>query len=1147
MHNGRFPTRILTLFLALSFALPSRPAMALRQTGVEESEPVKKELISALAGAEEQGKQSRDFLPKLTRRQALAVITGMATFTGYTVLSRQTPRPYDPRYFLSLRQIPERWRILFDTRPGVPKVPYFDVTEHFAFWTETNSGVTHSDGFDLQGRLLGTADRPHALSDKQQILDPRTGERIGFYRTSVFRGVESGISLYDRYGRIYVEGTLNPFDRNNRPLPGAEGTPLPRDRRRGDPKPLFEIVSRDPQTRAPTAVHLIGYIRPHGNRHSILLDSLRRPMAQLEPVGTVVGRQNPQTLETPILALTSLQSLNQRFFGSRPSPPLLAELDRALERFRPDHPRGRIAKLLLAHRRVQMQVLLGRRQVRIDPEEAGRVLRELLEQQATLPDRLEAGNPQSIRLMWRVLANSHPWYAVAVEAARDLGWQEDPALLAYALSQLQQTWISAQPDGGRRRAADGTFDRMTSQRLRDLLEFNSLRTLEEVNGFFRQNYRYRSILPTIPFSAVSPWDEVLHDSFAPISFMDSLASDSISKFQWLLLQASVLERAGYQTKMVSLAPRMDPLVVNEETKHFSREWILLVRDKADVQRWFGVGSREDLRVLGREPLRNGMVQLTQREMEDFLQRSPQNVLFQMTPLPTTAWDARVTLEAHEQAVQASLPANGPSFSPEPVGGLLGWNRQAASRLFDPLRRTLEAEWVDAMVQRFDQIALELGIRVQADADLPPEELSLHKASLALAIGLIPRKFLEGIRVVRLARALSAEYDHIQVVDGVEIRIPGNHPASGFYAPHSREVATISGVQTPVHEFAHHWDLFVTTARQAWYGNLSLLYYGISWERDREDRSWRRRPGQVQLQNFFESTHALVNEREDIAEAAEYYVFGGRSFRQAAQRGMDNSRDFTLAAKYLFVKYLMFLDRDGRSIVHELGPGERDLTFETVLESMDRIGMGAPLPPEIQRLRNLISEMQRIWTEQRRTRRFVQNEATANPVHAAGAEEQGVGSRMPEWLGSVTTPEEFFDSIYRVHDLAIMTERIAVLVQPELVGKPGEHAGSAAVRLMSLEGSLHSLFGWSDQIKLRVDPWSEQAERTYLSQGYRVVRVIRDGEDHMRDPIPEELMLLALSQAVASGQERFAINVTHYLKLRGLTFEEIRSQLTDLYA
>ncbi len=170
-------------------------------------------------------------------------------------------------------------------------------------------------------------------------------------------------------------------------------------------------------------------------------------------------------------------------------------------------------------------------------------------------------------------------------------------------------------------------------------------------------------------------------------------------------------------------------------------------------------------------------------------------------------------------------------------------------------------------------------------------------------------------------------------------------------------------------------------------------------------------------------------------------------------------------------------------------------------------------------------------------------------YQAGAEEGvGLAERMPEWLRSVMTPEEFLESVYRVHDPAIMTERVAVLVQPELLAKPGENLSDAAVRLMSLEGNLRSVFEWPDQVKLRIDPWSEQTEQHYRQQGYRVVRMVRDDKDQMRDPIPQELMLLALSQAVASGQERFAVNVTHdYLKLRGLKLKEIRDQLTNLYA
>lgn len=168
-------------------------------------------------------------------------------------------------------------------------------------------------------------------------------------------------------------------------------------------------------------------------------------------------------------------------------------------------------------------------------------------------------------------------------------------------------------------------------------------------------------------------------------------------------------------------------------------------------------------------------------------------------------------------------------------------------------------------------------------------------------------------------------------------------------------------------------------------------------------------------------------------------------------------------------------------------------------------------------------------------------------YSAGLEEKPLAERMPEWLRLVTPPKKFLESVYRVHDPAIMTERVAVLVQPELLATPGEDLRDASVRLMSMEETLRSVFGWSDQIALRLDPWSEETGEYYQQQGYRVVRIVRDEKDQMRDPIPQELMLLALSQAVASGQELFAINVTHYLALRGLTFEQVQTQLTDLYA
>ncbi|MBI3616423.1 MAG: hypothetical protein HY211_07905 [Candidatus Omnitrophica bacterium] len=185
-----------------------------------------------------------------------------------------------------------------------------------------------------------------------------------------------------------------------------------------------------------------------------------------------------------------------------------------------------------------------------------------------------------------------------------------------------------------------------------------------------------------------------------------------------------------------------------------------------------------------------------------------------------------------------------------------------------------------------------------------------------------------------------------------------------------------------------------------------------------------------------------------------------------------------------------------------------------------------------------------------TLRQVAQELASGNASSAGLEEQeGLRGRMPEWLESVMTPEELAESVHRVHDPAIMTDRVAILIKPELL-PPGwmpKDPSEPPLELWEMAGNLRGVFAWPEEVMLQIDPWSEKTETAYRERGYRIVRITRDGEDRMRDPIPKELMLLVLSRAVASGSEIFAVNVTHYLRLRGLNADEMRAGLTELYA
>ncbi|MBI3318582.1 MAG: ATP-binding protein [Candidatus Omnitrophica bacterium] len=167
--------------------------------------------------------------------------------------------------------------------------------------------------------------------------------------------------------------------------------------------------------------------------------------------------------------------------------------------------------------------------------------------------------------------------------------------------------------------------------------------------------------------------------------------------------------------------------------------------------------------------------------------------------------------------------------------------------------------------------------------------------------------------------------------------------------------------------------------------------------------------------------------------------------------------------------------------------------------------------------------------------------------AAGLEE--LERRMPAWMREVMTPEEWMESIHRVHEIPPLYEGVAVLMDRPLLAREDADPEILASRLVRIKRDLRSVASWSDATPVRVSVWSQPLEEAYRAHGFRVVRIRRDGRDPMRDPIPPELLLLAVVRAVASGEEFFAVNVAaDYLRLRGVvTYREIWNTLTDLFA
>src|SRR5207302_2434088 len=131
-------------------------------------------------------------------------------------------------------------------------------------------------------------------------------------------------------------------------------------------------------------------------------------------------------------------------------------------------------------------------------------------------------------------------------------------------------------------------------------------------------------------------------------------------------------------------------------------------------------------------------------------------------------------------------------------------------------------------------------------------------------------------------------------------------AGGTAAPKTIDLA--GGLAEAVHELMHHYEERFLDGTLPRLKGLTERYYEISWVRQPSGQ-WKERDATVQMAHFFSQQHALDNPREDLATAAENYVTNATAFRSDARAGMARG-DFVLAAKYVFLKYLPFLDKGG---------------------------------------------------------------------------------------------------------------------------------------------------------------------------------------------------------------------------------------------
>ncbi|MDO8730205.1 MAG: hypothetical protein Q7J69_03345 [Candidatus Omnitrophota bacterium] len=937
--------------------------------------------VGSSAGMEEPVSQRSG---KLSRRRWLAGVA--AAGLGAWWLTREPEER-----FLEPEEVPAPWKQLFEPKEGAKPLPFLG-EDYFRFQISSRHLDAGYRAFDRDGKELGSTDAT-TRGDYQRIVDPRTGATLGYYRMPVqwsgLFGIERFV-LSDSSGGDLMTVSVYPYTQGGTMTKGVppewvEGVPSewrnPERLKTETERPIYRVF--EDEKHQVTRVEMIGYVETTPDRPGRLLDVAKRPIARLEPVQIIYAGQNPQTFQPLDTALASRPG-NNRYFTEAPSEKLAQELSTALRRFQPATAEGKSAKLQLAHRWVQLQVLLGKRTVAVDSKKAQETGEALVKRSTAELEDFE--NPEVRRLLWDAVANFHPWFAMAREAVRHLNWEEDPEILRYVLSQIQQWWIELEnPKQNALANGDGRMTDLTKDLLEEVLLYNGFQTLEDVTDGFKSVEGAIGALRLSREFLYIDRPQGSDPALVPLSLMQARLKGfrDVSDVQILLHQAVALQRLGYEVSFLSYIPVANGLEKEEPVKTLSHEWVIMATHPDPLKEAVLFSAhREFLKRFGEE-ISPGVTRVTRERLLEVNQTLPPGFYLSMEEYSLFPLDALAYLKARDQALKRRKAA---ASSAELLGSGLGLAVESEGELHQQFGQDLASVYVKTMAQRFDEIVKEMGIEV-VTSGLAGSELEVRKAGYGAALGLIPRKLIKGLeKIVFLRETEIIPSREARVENGRVIWENVDLEAEGTYL--GKVIKSVKGVSTPIHELIHHWDLHVTNQIHDWRGDLSELFHQISWQRNNGQGSWAlRKTADVDMRDFAQRAHGLANEREDIAVNGERYVMDGAAARSEARIAMSGG-NYAPAVKYLFAKYLLFLDTDGTSFEYGVGDHSPSITWSEVAAAIRSDAEGLNPKPEAKRLGALVERMREVWQKQRESKSIVQRAEGLDPLlAAAGVEEE----------------------------------------------------------------------------------------------------------------------------------------------------------------
>ncbi len=603
-------------------------------------------------------------------------------------------------------------------------------------------------------------------------------------------------------------------------------------------------------------------------------------------------------------AILDTESLSHYFFKQPTSMKLHKELKHAIDTFNPSDVSGKILKIELTRRLIGIEIELGLiPDIKIEKSEILEAYYKLENTSLEKLNNLEDSSVQGI--IWNTIANIHPQCKLYYEATKRLGFDENIEILQESLKNLKEGFEEIGNLRYRYREILGIsneFNQTLKKLLSNFLLFNSLSTPKEILSYMKDMFKEDPMIRIIegPYLRGSIIGE-------PIRMLVnrglSEQAEKVSSLSLAHLEALTLEREGYETYLVI----GNNLVGVENSKVPEFEYFVIFKEKS-TNDWYVMETCDFISRKGLK-IENGLYKIS--DVGNIEEELGLRAIYKI--------DAKeLSLLPNSIKAYLTVKSTPPDYSLS-FYSAFRVNLAREDRSLSAIKKAINYR----NLELFKVITEKYRINVEFDIT-DQKRLAIAKSNFVKTVQLLPEKFVSGLKTLKFKEKIPSNSMIVTGVDSLGNLIYSKIKEAGGRVTGNGTIEQASlDLRVSIHEFGHNWE-------DATPQEIKDIFYNISWLKDGAGfRTIKKK-----LPDIFARPYGMTTYREDLATMVESYVTEGPLIRKRARMLMEKG-EFDLAAKYLFVKYIIFKDFDGTFFEYEIDNNSPAITIseiEFVLEN-----------------------------------------------------------------------------------------------------------------------------------------------------------------------------------------------------------------------